>query len=169
MKKSGLWLITSIIIGILLQTVLFINRVEFKQNCSGKLKRAADANSIEIAKVEIETVLQYAEAKGYTHGYTSVIYKTPDEDIEFWYNNLLSCYNQLLTVNENTPELERTNILMKLRETLLDSTVNGEQSVTYPDGLYKYPHNLLWGILNWVTFLLILISALFCCDFNLIN
>jgi len=123
-------------------------RIDFKQNCSGRLERAANANTVELAVKELNTAIQYAEAKGYTTGYTSVIYRTPDEDVEYWYNNLCASRQELLNLPDSTSTLEKTNTLMKLRETLTDTGEHGSY-VIYPEGLQFYPHNFLWGILRW--------------------
>lgn len=51
--------------------------IDFRQNCSGRLERAANANTVELAIKELDAVIQYADANGYTSGYTSVLYNTP--------------------------------------------------------------------------------------------
>ena len=120
--------------------------IVFKQNVSGYLKRAADANTIELANEELTKALNYLEANNLTTGYTSMIYKTPDEDIDFWYRNLKASQNELQNLKSDSA-LEKTNVLIKLRETLLDS---GEKSrVTVPDGISVYPNNKLWTFLGW--------------------
>ena len=123
-------------------------RIDFKQNCSGRLERAANANTVELAVKELDAAIQYAEAKGFTTGYTSVIYRTPDEDVEYWYNNLCASRQELVNLPDSASTLEKTNTLMKLRETLTDTRENVTQ-VIYPIGLQFYPHNFLWGILRW--------------------
>ena len=123
-------------------------RIDFKQNCSGRLERAANANTVELAVKELDAAIQYAEAKGFTTSYTSVIYRTPDEDVEYWYNNLCASRQELVKLPDSASTLEKTNTLMKLRETLTDTGENGTQ-VIYPIGLQFYPHNFLWGILRW--------------------
>ena len=128
-------------------TVIY-KRIDFKQNCSGRLERAANANTVELAVNELDASIRYAEAKNYTTGYTSVIYKTPDEDVAYWYNNLCASRQELLNLSDSTSTLEKTNTLMKLRETLTDTGENGTR-VIYPTGLQFYPHNFLWGILRW--------------------
>ena len=122
-------------------------RIDFKQNCSGRLERAANANTVELAVKELDAVIQYAEAKGYTTGYTSVIYRTPNEDVEYWYNNLCASRQELVNLPDSASTLEKTNTLMKLRETLTDTGESGTH-VIYPTGLQFYPHNFLWGILR---------------------
>ncbi|MGH1435133.1 MAG: hypothetical protein ACRBG0_11805 [Lewinella sp.] len=124
--------------------------VTFKQNVSGYLKRAADANTIDMANAELTKVINYLEANNLTSGYTSVMWETPDEDIGFWYQNLKASQQELETLNSDSA-LERTNVLMKLRETLLDT---GEKTkVTIPKGLSVYPDNLFWGILTLSAFI----------------
>ena len=118
----------------------------FKKNVSGYLKRAADANTIELAHEELDRALTYLEANDLTEGYTSVLYETPDEDIGFWYRNLKASKEELEKL-DNPSALEKTNVLMKLRETLTDT---GERTrVTSPDGIHLYPYNAVWAGLGW--------------------
>ncbi len=133
-------------------TTCTVKAVRFDQNCTGYLKRAADANTVETAKSELTKTINYLETNNITKGYTSVFYETPDEDISFWYNNLKASQLELSKVNDSTSALEKTNLLMKLRETLLDSGEKGDH-LTIPDGLWRYPNNLLFGILFWVSLL----------------
>lgn len=122
-------------------------KIQFKQNVTGYLKRAADANTIDLAEQELNKAISYLEAHNLTSGYTSILYRTPDEDLEFWYNNLKASQNELQTLN-STSALERTNVLLKLRETLLDE---GEKTkVTVPSGISVYPNNLPWAIAGWL-------------------
>jgi len=114
----------------------------FKQNVSGLLKRAADANTIELAEIELTKVIDYLEENNLTSGYTSVLWQTPDEEIDFWYKNLKASQLELQNLNSDSA-LEKTNVLMKLRETLLDT---GERTkVTVPSGLSIFPNNKLWA------------------------
>lgn len=140
-------------------TTCSVNAVKFDQNCTGYLKRAADANTVEIAKSELTKTIDYLETNNITKGYTSVFYETPDEDISFWYNNLKASQLELSKVNDSTSALEKTNLLMKLRETLLDSGEKGDH-LTIPDGLWRYPNNLLFGILFWISLLSLFIGLL---------
>jgi hypothetical protein len=134
--------------------------VTLRQNCTGYLKRAADANTVETAKSQLEKAISYMETHNLTNGYTSVLWKTPDEDIEFWYNNIKSSYNELCKVTPETSSLEKTNMLMKLRETLLDSGSKGD-SLTYPHGLSKYPDNVFWAIMNSLAILALIVLVIY--------
>ncbi len=139
-------------IGYLL-LLIFVSLVVFriysniiiKQELTGYLKRAADANSIELASNQLKTALEYIEKNNLTNGYTSIIYKTPDEDLSFWYNNLKASRLEL-EKTKNSTSLEKTNVLLKLRETLLDEGEKGSQ-ITYPKGISIFPNNKLIAIL----------------------
>lgn len=135
--------------------VAIVKRVHLEQNCTGYLKRAADANTVETASNQMSLAIDYLEKNNLTSGYTSVLWKTPDEDIEFWFNNLNESYIELSKVDSATSTLEKTNMLMKLRETLIDEGENGD-TLTVPDGLSRYPNNLMFGILGWLSVFLLL-------------
>ena len=121
-------------------------RAVFSQQVSGHLKNAADANTVGLALEELTIAVDYLEAHDITSGHTSVLWKTPDEDVGFWYRNLKASQQELLNL-ENPTALEKTNTLMKLRETLLDT---GEKTrVTVPDGVSAYPNNAIWLVATW--------------------
>lgn len=130
------------------------------KDCLGYLKRAADSNTIELARQEMEKALDYIEAHNLTNGYTSVIYRTPDEDIGFWYNNLTSAKRELdvIATTTDATSLEKSNVLMKLRETLLDHSGSGEK-LTCPQGLSIYPHNKEVAILLVLFFLVFTVTG----------
>lgn len=136
---------------------LIYRGIVFDQNCGVYLKRAADANTVETAKAELEKSIKYLEDNNLTSGYTSVLYRTPDEDIEFFYKNLKASYAELSKVDSTTTSLEKTNMLMKLRETLLDSGEKG-QKLTCPDGISKYPLNGLFALLTIVAIIFIIVG-----------
>ena len=140
------------ILALLIFGVVIVKNVTLNQNCTGYLKRAADANTVENASKQLDIAISYLEKKNLTSGYTSVLWKTPDEDIEFWYNNLKAAQNELSKIDSTTSTLEKTNLLMKLRESLTD---NGDELIV-PQGLSRYPHNLLFGVLMWVGWLIII-------------
>jgi hypothetical protein len=148
--KSLKYIFTIIFLFYIIVSIVFA--ILFKIGCNDRLKRAADANTIELAKEELTVVISYLEEKNLTEGYTSILYKTPDEDIGFWYKNLNSSLNELKNVNPESSQLEKSNILLKLRETILDNSQSGS-SVTRPDGISKYPFNAifaLWGGLSFI-------------------
>jgi len=121
-------------------------------NVDGHLKRAADSNTVEAAKEELKTVLDYLENSKKTDGDTSVFWSTPNTDVKFWYNNLKSSFEELNKTTSETTQLEKTNLLMKLRETLLDHNEKGDK-VTKPDGMHLYPNNTAFFVFDLIVFI----------------
>ena len=99
-------------------------------------------------------VLKYLEENDLTNGSTKIFFNKPTYDIGLWYENLKSAQAQLqeLKTMDNLTELEESNALMKLRETLLDS----EGYVTHPSMISFYPSHVSWfwwmnlGWLLWI-------------------
>ncbi len=125
--------------------------IVFTQEIGGHMERAANANTINLALEEMQIVVTNMEKNGYTSGYTSIIYRTPDEDVGFWYTNMKQSLNELERVNPNATQLEQSNVLMKLKETLADNNENG-LSVTVPDGISRFPNNTTYAAIFWTTF-----------------
>jgi hypothetical protein len=123
--------------------------VGFEMNCSQYLKRAADANAVELAQANLKTAIEYAEREHLTNGIVSIILHQPGNDIGFWYSNLVASQEELRRVTKDTTQMEKSNLLMKLRETLTDNGKEGT-SITCPDGISIYPYNTLffWWIMG---------------------
>jgi hypothetical protein len=125
-------------------TICIVNAIQFDRNCLSYLSLAADANSVEIAEKHLTSALTYLEERDLTEGKTHLLISSPKTDIAIWYENLKSAQAQLqeLKAREDLTEMEESNALMKLRETLLDA--NG--GVTYPDNISCYPNHrtLFW-------------------------
>jgi hypothetical protein len=134
------------------------NGIQFERNCSGYLKRAGDANTIEIAEKELTKALDYIEKHDLKDGYTSILYRTPDEDIGFWYTNLHTSLEELKKLPAGATPLERSNMLIKLRETLLDHGQNGDH-VTIPYGISVYPANAIYAVAMWAFLIIFVIFA----------
>lgn len=128
-------------------SITIVKSINLKQNCTGYLGRASNANTVETAEKELSKAIKYLEVNNLTKGYTSVLWQTPDEDIEFWYNNLKESQQELLKVTDKTSSLEKSNILLKLRETLIDNEGKQGDSITVPGGLSRYPNNGFFGTL----------------------
>ncbi len=143
--KIGCLSVGLMLTGITLIIAVMIFYILIEKDCLGYLKRAADSNTVKLAVRNLNVAIEYMDSHHLTTGYTSVIYNTPDEDIGFWYENITSARDSLKALPNNATELEKSNALMKLRETLLDDGESGA-SVTSPNGISKYPHNLFWGL-----------------------
>lgn len=141
MKKLAIVIILLSLIPLIIVTV---KSIKLEQNCTGNLERASNANTIETAIEELNSSIGYLEENKLTTGYTSVFYRTPDEDISFFYKNLVDSRDELMKVDSTTTQMEKTNLLMKLRETLTYDGGDNGTSVTYPDGLSRYPNNGMW-------------------------
>ncbi len=136
--------------------------VTFDRECIGHLRRAANASTVEIAARELEIALNYLVAHRLTRGYTSVFYRTPDEDIGYWYRNLKDALAELRSVRPEASIQERSSLLLKLRGTILDHGSQGGDEITKPTGISLYPHNLLfgmWGIISLALFIFFSVSA----------
>lgn len=135
-------------------TISIVKAVTFSINCEEYLSLAADANSIEIAEKHLSLAIAYLEENDMTEGHSQVFIKSPANDIGAWYENLKSAQAQLqeLKARDDVTELEESNALMKLRETLLSN----EGYVTVPNNISLYPSQvaLVWlnvlGALFWV-------------------
>jgi len=137
-----------------------VKAVQFRFNCEQYIKRAADASSIEIAKGELEKVLSYCEDNGLTEGVVSIFFKQPKNDIGFWYQNLKMAYEELENLPEDTTTLEKTNLLMKVRETLVDTDSNGTK-ITLPDGISIYPYNLFYFFWTTISLIVFIFSGVY--------
>jgi hypothetical protein len=147
MKKSKKLIVRGVIMLVPLLVVMAtsgVMKVKFKIGCEGRLKRAADANTVQTAAIELDAALAYMEEHKLTSGYTSVLWQSPDDDIGFWYKNLKEARVELDKVTEESSQLEKSNVLMKLRETILDSKEKGTV-VTAPPGVSRYPSNAMMG------------------------
>ena len=144
--------IIQILAGIIVGVIIFAAQIEFDQNCGGYLKQAADANTAELALKRLDKAVKYAEGRGLTKGYTSVFYKTEDDNIGYWYQNLKACQKELREVIGKS-QLEQTNVLMKVRESLTDNGKEGTE-LTVPGGIARYPYNVFYGFLMLLAVLL---------------
>jgi hypothetical protein len=130
-------IIPTVIYGIALHKT-----IKFSANCLDYFKLAADANDTKLAEKYMDLGIMYLEDNNLTKGNTSIFIKKPKNDLEFWYNNLKSAQSQLRQINEKDQltDLEESNILMKLRESLLDS----DGMVIHPANIVHYPNHIIW-------------------------
>lgn len=147
---SALSFISSIGTEIYLET-------NFKKNCSQYIELAARSTTVELAKENLANAITFAEDNNLTSGNSSLFVKYPNNDIGFWYKNLVETYSSLEELDGNSA-LENSNVLIKL-ESLTAQTDKGSIAI-YPNNIYEYPHQLslfCWGILSAI---LLLISFL---------
>jgi hypothetical protein len=139
-------------VALLLPAILF--SIFFDIGCGDIMVRAGNANTVETAIVEMSAVVQYLESENLTKGYTSVFYNTPDEDIAYFYENMKSSLAELKNIKQDATSLEKSNMLMKLRETLIVITGKGS-ALDIPEGISRYPY-------NFATMLSFCLGVIFC-------
>lgn len=152
-------------IGIVSLVVLLLLRlccgIGFNIRCSQYLERASNANTVDFAKQNLATAMRCLEKEDLTNGVVSIFLHQPSNDIGYWYSNLRASMDELSKVKEDTSQLEKSNILMKLRETLTDATKEGTM-VVCPSGISIYPYNALYFWLFMFSFVLLITGGLWC-------
>ena len=133
--------------------------ISFDAGCGSYLKTAADSNTIPTAIEELETAVEYIEANNLTDGSTQLIYYTRDCDLEFWHRNLSESLEELRNFPEDASNLEVSNQLIKLRETLIDHGQTGD-SVTVPCNTYLYPNQVAVHVLTWLAAIFTFIGSI---------
>ena len=133
-----------------------ILHIQYEREVGGYLKQAADANTTELAEQKLKQAIDGMDKRGICPGeakegkltfskecFTSVLWRTPDEDVGYWRENIQATYDDLhgMTPEERADNLIESNQLMKVRETLLDNSGQHGVSVTAPQGISKYPNN----------------------------
>lgn len=139
-RRTNLFTIVLILPCLIWWAYVGYKHIDYNRCIAGYLKRAADSNTIALAEKELNTALVEIERRGWTKGSTHIIYSTPSTDVGFWYENLKSSHNELVNLSPEASQLERTNVLMKLRETILDG--NESVSVTAPYGIALFPNHV---------------------------
>ena len=154
--KTWLFGICLMVMGSIVPTICIVKSIQFNQNCGGYLKQAADANTTELALERINIALDYIEENKLTDGYTSVLWRTEDENVEYWYRNIKACKAELEGCMDAS-SLEKSNVLMKVRESLTDSNEKGVD-LTVPDGISRFPDNALWGWLRLISYIVLIVG-----------
>lgn len=131
----------------------FVKSQQFEINCGGHLERAASANSVELADTELKSALQYMEENHLTQGNTGCLWSVPSNDVGFWYNNIKSAQTELSTLPANATPLEKTNVLIKLRESIMHHSDNSDK-LNCPDGISVFPSNMLYAVFFWIGIIL---------------
>jgi hypothetical protein len=143
-----LWGVLVFLVTAVLAGVRIYLWVIFNINCGGHMVLAGNANNVDLARQEMELVVKYAKDHDMTSGYTSVLYNAPDEDMGFWFKNMSASLDELRRVKPETTELEKSNLLIKLKETL----VNHDGKVNIPAGVSVFPNNTFFAVVEGITF-----------------
>ena len=143
-----------------------VKSIKMEADCISYFQMAADANSVELAEKHLTSGIEYLEENNLTEGFTKIFVYKPTNDLGLWYENLKSAQAQLQELNdrEELTELEESDVLMKLRETLL----NSEGSVTHPFLISFYPNYLTWFwimCLSWLSWLGSVVFGVFATEY----
>jgi len=162
---------TLLIVGLIATIIMGFMSVnwwyDYKSNCGDYLKLAADAPSIEKSAEFLNKSVSYMETHGLTSGNSAYFFHTPENDVGIWYNQAkgsLAGLDSLLAQQQRDPKsvtnVDRSNALIKVRETLLDEGKSGV-GVTEPKLITWFPSQ--WGItILWIVCVLLLgIGVLF--------
>ncbi len=145
MRASTLVAILSSIVFLVWGGCATYSKVMFDLRCGNYLERAANSNTIELAEQNLKVAVAYMESNSMTSGNTGALWPSPKNDVGFWYENVSASLEELKSVKPDASQLEKSNVLMKLRETLLDNGESGD-SLTAPDGISVFPFN---GLFFW--------------------
>jgi len=124
-----------------------VAEIQFSLGCGQYLQRAATANSITLASSNLDTAIRYLDKNNLTDGQVSIFLKQPKNDISYWYANLKSAQDELANMKPDAAQLEVSNELMKIKETLVTATSDGETLIC-PEGIEIYPYN---AVLFWLS------------------
>lgn len=133
--------------------------LRFKWGCAEYLKRAADAGTAENALLNLDHALDYLEQHGLISGSTSMFVPSPQEDIGYWYRNLLAAREELRQLPANAPQPHVSSLLVRVREVVTDGGGDGRE-VTVPAGLATHPHNLTYAIVLTLSFVTAVFSPI---------
>ena len=128
-----------------------IKHINLAIGCTDYLERAANANTPELAIQQLDTALAFIEKQGWTSGSTYVAFKYPQCDMGYWYANLVAARDELKGLSPKSSPLEKSNLLMKLRESITDgSGPNGKQELILPPNINFYPDQVVWVVWWWL-------------------
>jgi hypothetical protein len=130
-----------------------VAKISFDHNCGRYLKNAANAKTVDVAKAQLKVALAYMEKNHLTEGYTSILYETSDDNVGYWYDNINSRLGELKNLPSEATPLEKFNMLMELRNTLLSDT-SSSSSIIVPEGISVYPDNKPLAIFVLLSFFL---------------
>jgi len=136
MRSLGILLI---VIGIGICSIPIVRNIQFDIGCGGYLKSSADACTVDLAKGELDTAIKYLDEHKLNYGYSHLIIKNRQVDVGYWYSRLVAARNDLDTITGEASNLEKSNMLMKLRETLCDEGERGTK-VTLPPHIELFPY-----------------------------
>lgn len=145
--------VSLVLAGLVCFVMIIFRIVMFNIDCGGHMELAAKANSISLAQQEMRMVVKYLEDHNLTKGNTAVLWNTPQQDLNFFYNNMKASLEELERIEDDSSSLDKSNVLMKLRETLTETSGKGSEKMCVPFGITRAPHQVLfiiWAVISAV-------------------
>ena len=161
MKSAIISLITCALLAVGIRIYM---SVQFDIHCGSYMVRAANANTVELARDQMAVVIKYLEDNHITNGTTAVVRNDPTMDVGYFYNNMKGAYLWLCNIQSDASDLTRSNVLLKLKETLIKDSGDARGNVDVPRNISIYPYNAIWVFL--FTLLAVAAIILICWVFN---
>lgn len=104
----------------------------YEERCGDYIDLASEAGTVELCEEYLTKVISYLEANNLTSGNTGIIRKNyPSNDLGLFYKNLNACKETLLQT-KSLSALEKSNVLMSVKESLADISTPAHISL-YPN------------------------------------
>ena len=132
----------NLILFLILAMLTIPSCIELDQKVESPLKKAADAGNIASSYVLLDKAVTNIETLNFTEGNSSILYDTDENDLTIWYGQLAELRDEMTVLKDSTLTLmDESNYLIKLRETILDSSGEKGDVVTMPSNLIHYPYH----------------------------
>jgi len=132
--------VSCVLVATMVTTIMsmFIQSMELDRCCLQHLRLAANASTVDMAESQLRTAISWLERHKGKTGSTALIYRTPDTDYGYWLANLKASADELRQLGPDSTQTDRTNTLLKLRETIMDNDASGSY-VAVPENLATFP------------------------------
>jgi len=138
-----------------------VKAVQFQGQCEDYLKLAGDAPTVDKAVGYLRPALDYLERNDMTRGNCAFFFRNPSSDMGLWYGNIKGAYDEAQALLErqaknptSVTSVDRSNLLIKIREVVIDNGSEGHTVVTSPGNAWLYPFQWLW-VIGWAVFVLL--------------
>ena len=137
----------------------FFKDYRFERECAGYLNLAANANDPKLVIKYMDIAIEYIERNNLDKGNTTVIFNYPDRSLDYWYANLKEIQADVKALPDDVSQLERSNVLMKVRESLTDSDSQGGSRIILPPYIAYYPSQFFWSTMSWICGIMSIVSV----------
>lgn len=135
--------------------------ITFDRDVANYLKQAAMADTIEVATESLSLAIENFEIRSAVRdGYTSLIVRTPNEDVRAWYFKLKTCLQELEAMRKGASQMEKKNMLLRVRSDLVVYYQVIGPSPIVPSGIAVFPHNKLFAHWGWWSLVLTCVFGL---------